>query len=113
MSLLVCDGQDNRFFSVHPVQEAVRKAMDETSVDIQLYDRPTLGMLRNINNRGIDLVQEVKSQTGSLQLIVLCGIEHFLLGGLQKADRFHLIRARTLQMASSADRAEILPSLYA
>jgi len=62
--------------------------MDETSADIQLYDRPTLGMLRNINNRGIDLVQEVKSQTGSLQLIVLCGIEHFLLGGMQKSGPF-------------------------
>jgi hypothetical protein len=108
----VCDGKNDDLVGIDPVKQAVRETVYEPSMDVQTDNRPTIRMLRNIRGCRIDLVEESVTQTWNLQLVVLRGVEHLLLSGLQKAHRRHLICFLTSRIASAAGLDATRPCLY-
>ena len=71
---------NDNFLIVYPVEHSERKAVDETPPDAGMNDRPPFGIIPDVLDGGIDLVEEVAAESRSLKFVILGGIKHFEFG---------------------------------
>lgn len=102
MSPQVHDSQNNNFFRINPIEQAVGKSADHPAAYVLQNEGPPHRVLPNIKNCRIQSLRKIHTQPSRPGFIVFRSIPYFLTSLRKEPHRLHLRESLISRMASSA-----------